>query len=943
VRALPRLLPLLAALFVPATGGAHAQEGGGPPAQQEGGAILVGRVLDGESGDPLEGVLVSVEGTRLQTVTNARGNYRLGGVPPGPRVLRVERLGHATARIELTVPPRGVLRRDVELTQSALELEALVVTADPVSRAEGELGTASVIAEDAIEHQTSTSLAGVLELVPGAELAPPGLGGVEQVSLRAIQTSGASSQQFSSGPSASQLASFGTLIILDGVPLSNNANLQAVGSAGSVGELSFTSTAGGGIDLRRIPAATIERVEVIRGVPSARWGDLTQGAIVVETRAGVFPSTLRGQYDARTSEGSGVGGFRVLERGDVTQTAAVTIDAARTRSQPGLSDDHALRYAGQLSHRYASDRLTADTRMDGFQLLDDRPENENVRPGYAHSSRDRGLRVSERAELDLGPETRLQFTGAYSVLQQRSTFTAERVRGAMPFTDRVEPGRAEGFFVLGRYQADGTIDGAPHMLYSRLEAEAERAWLGLDHELRAGLEVRREWNSGPGYQFDIARPPQVNFNGVEGFVRPRSYDDIPALATSAAYVDERLRARLWGDALLQLQAGLRLDLLHPGGFSAGVRDDMLQPRVQAELAPVPWLRLRGGWGRTAKTPALLMLFPAPQYHDVINVNYYAEDPAERLAVLTTYVLDPTNQALGFARATKAEAGVEIGAGGAIVSLTAFRDEIAGAAGIRQEPTHILRHHYELTDSVLGNAVPPEIIEPPSYTDTVPVLLATPDNHVSLESRGLELVAFLPEIRPLRTRLQIQGAWIRTERATGALDFGTRADFTDFQLLESIDRMPYWEGSHDRSEQALLTYRVIHHQPELGLVLTATIQHNVFDRTENLARGDTLAWAGYVTEAGRLVPVAEADRTAPEFADLRDTRPGTGPAREAGADWFMSVQASKALPLGGELRFWAFNALDRPGRSVIGELPRGYSPMRFGLELSMPGESLVGWL
>lgn len=933
-------LAAVIALFTLA-GGAGAQE---PPPRSAGeAAAVLGRVVDADTGDPLEGAAVSVEGTRLQTITDSRGNYRLAAVPPGPRVLRVARLGHATARVQVTVPARGVLRRDVELAQSALALEELVVTADAAGRAEGELGTASVIAEDAIEHQMATSLAGVLELVPGAELGPPGLGGVEQVSLRTIQTSGGGSiQQFSTGPSASALAAFGTLIILDGVPLSNNANLQAVGSRG---ELSFTSTAGGGIDLRRIPAAMIERVEVIRGIPSARWGDLTQGAIVVDTRAGEFPSDLRGLYDARTAEGSVVAGRRIHEAGDVRQTAAFSLDAARTRSQPGLSDDHALRYAGQLSHRYASSALTLNTRVDGFQLVDDRPENANVRPGFAHESRDRGLRISESAELLLPWDARLRFTGAYSVVQQRSFFTAERVRGAMPFTDRVEPGRAEGFFVLGRYQADGSIDGAPHMLYSRLEADAERDWLGMDHEMRAGVELRREWNSGPGYQFDIARPPQVRFNGVEGFDRPRAYDDIPALATSAAYVDERVRARLPGDMLFQLQAGLRLDLLHAGGLTAGARDRVLQPRLQAELAPLPWLRLRTGWGRTTKAPALLDLFPGPQYHDVINVNYYANDPAERLAVLTTYVLDPTNEELGFSRATKSEAGIEVGLGGSIVALTAFRDRIDGGVGVRVEPTHVLRHHYELTDSVLGNGTPPEIIEPASYADTVPVLLERPDNHLTLDSRGLELVALLPEIRPLRTRLQVQGAWIRTDRRTDALHFGTREDFTNFQLLETVDRVPYWEGSHDQSERAILTYRATHHQPELGLVLTATIQHNVFDRRTDLVRTDSLAFAGYVTEAGTLVPVPEADRTRPEYRDLRGRRSGsTGEAREAGADWLMSVQVSKSLPAGAEMRFWAFNALDRRGLGAgIGELPRPYSPMRFGLALSVPGRALTGWL
>ena len=60
------------------------------------------------------------------------------------------------------------------------------------------------------------------------------------------------------------------------------------------------------------------------------------------------------------------------------------------------------------------------------------------------------------------------------------------------------------------------------------------------------------------------------------------------------------------------------------------------------------------------------------------------DPAERLAVLTTFVFDPTNPDLTFSTADKAEAGVDVGTGGSVVSVVAFHDRITGGGGIRQE-------------------------------------------------------------------------------------------------------------------------------------------------------------------------------------------------------------------------------------------------------------------
>src|SRR5690606_30652835 len=117
------------------------------------------------------------------------------------------------------------------------------------------------------------------------------------------------------------------------------------------------------------------------------------------------------------------------------------------------------------------------------------------------------------------------------------------------------------------------------------------------------------------------------------------------------------------DALVNLQAGVRLDVLHDGDtWASGARDAVLQPRLNAELAPLGWLRLRGAYGTTAKLPTLDQLYPAPQYYDVVNVNRYSNDPAERLAVLTTFIRDPTNPELGWSTARKAEAGVEVDLG-----------------------------------------------------------------------------------------------------------------------------------------------------------------------------------------------------------------------------------------------------------------------------------------
>src|SRR5690606_8914738 len=121
-----------------------------------------------------------------------------------------------------------------------------------------------------------------------------------------------------------------------------------------------------------------------------------QGAIVVETRAGAFEPDARGVFDPSTAGGALQGGWSV---GDGAFTAA--LDLTRTLLSPGLLDNYAYRFAGQLAHRAAAGaapagvedgaaRLRLDTRLDVYQVFQKAAEDPDVAPGVASSNRDRG-------------------------------------------------------------------------------------------------------------------------------------------------------------------------------------------------------------------------------------------------------------------------------------------------------------------------------------------------------------------------------------------------------------------------------------------------------------------------------------------------------------------------------------------------------------------------
>lgn len=904
------------------------------PAGAQTGASIGGRVTELSTGRPVAGVTISVEGLSIQARTDTGGHYVLRTVPPGPQVLDARRIGFAVARVALTVPPDGSIVRDIQMAATALRMRDVQVTADPVGRARGELGTATVVNRQAIANQSATSLAGVLELVPGIPLTAPGLDNVQQVALRAVPTMNGT---------AERAGAFGTLIILDGVPLSNNTNLQTTGPRG---EIIPKTSAGGGIDLRQIPAAALERVEVIRGVPSARYGDLTQGAIVIDTRAGVVAPEVVARYDPRTVEASVAGGMALAG----SQQASITGDLARTQLSPGVGNADVWRANAQFAHRLSLGRVAADragssgmvldTRINLHQVYQNTPEQPAIAPGVFSTDRSGGLRLSERGRAGPTGGRHVEITASVEEEWQRTRAQALASRPAQPFTDATTPGRNVGHFVAGTYPALITLNGAPWHVYVRAEGVLPGGAFGADNTIRLGTELRREWNAGAGYDFDIEFPPQSQFNGVNGFDRPRRYDAIAPMATSAFYVDDRFMRALPAGMSLDLQAGLRTDALHAGSWwASSLRDAVVQPRVNAQLGLRPWLRLRGAWGRTAKVPSAADLYPAPQYYDLVNVNWYPPDSAERLAVLTTFIKDPTNPRLGFAVAHAAEAGVEIdlGRSGAALTLVGFHEVTTGGVAYTPDPSFLLREHFALTDSSTGTGRPPGYVTPAQSIDTVPIFIDRPENIDRTDSRGIEWTLSLPEIAAIRTRAELSGAWVKSKLSNDAMDLGQTPRIDEFQLDSTKARTPYWLGVVDRGERALATGRVIHHQADLGLVITGTIQYFITERRVQEGATDTLAWAGYVTRAGSVVPVPREQRGDPQYADLRQRRLTllTSPNSPA-PDWLLSLQVAKAILGEGRLSMYAFNALNRMGKPASDlRGARYFPPVRFGVDVTIP--------
>jgi TonB-linked SusC/RagA family outer membrane protein len=224
---------------------------------------ITGHVTAAQTLQPLAGVQVTVKGTNVGTLTNDEGNFTLR-VSPDAMTLVFTYIGFQV------VEARVQDRVEVGLTQQAIGLEGIVVTALGVEREKKTLGYS-------IQDVQGDQLAAVPELnvvnalqgnVAGVHITNAGpTGGTSRIVIR-----GASSITGSNQP----------LFIVDGVPVDNSASGDGYGR----------NTGYGGIDygnaIQDIDPNNIQSVSVLKGPNAAAlYGSrAANGAVVITTKSG---------------------------------------------------------------------------------------------------------------------------------------------------------------------------------------------------------------------------------------------------------------------------------------------------------------------------------------------------------------------------------------------------------------------------------------------------------------------------------------------------------------------------------------------------------------------------------------------------------------------------------------------------------------------------------
>ena len=225
---------------------------------------ISGTVSDAD-GNPLAGANVSVEGTSMGAATITSGAYSIGDVPPGSYTVTASYIGYESSSKSVSVSSGDATSADFSLAVSAVAGKAVSVIGSRFAHtAEDQAVPVDVFTAQEIRRAGFTETAQILQ-----SLAP---------SFNMPRTSIADGSDTVRPMTLRGLGSGQVLVLVNGKRRHTTA-LVHVNNSPSRGDT--------GVDLNAIPAAAIERIEVLRDGAAAQYGsDAIAGVINIVLKSG---------------------------------------------------------------------------------------------------------------------------------------------------------------------------------------------------------------------------------------------------------------------------------------------------------------------------------------------------------------------------------------------------------------------------------------------------------------------------------------------------------------------------------------------------------------------------------------------------------------------------------------------------------------------------------
>ena len=746
-------------------------------------------------------------------------------------------------------------------TLKNIQLQEVIVTATQRNAP----GTSSTIGQNAIRHIQATDLSDLSQLLPGVPTRNPNLNAPTTFTIRSATYENATN-------------ALGTAIQIDGVQLSNNANLQLTG-LGYGGTL-FNSSALSGSDLRFLSPTSIESIEVIRGIPSARYGDVTSGVVLVNSKASIQPFSASLRFTATEklaafSKGLGLG----KDKG----TLFLGADYAFSTQDPRLPEQafHRIGIQAAYSKNFASATLRANLR--GYWTQDNDKQGANTLEGEFQKNRNQGFTFSVNGQWNLNRPwvTSLDYHAGLSYSHQRNEASTYYSGTQKVTTYTQQSGEQEGIFLSPNYFSYLSVDGKPLSSESSLVANLQRNLFNkVYNHFLLGIKASVEGNFGKGLQFDPLRPPLEMLN-----LRTRSYQDIAPVWRYAAFAEDRFTLRT-GEMRTEIQAGVRIT--HPR-TQAIATTYAIDPRINLRQIFIEkntdvlfnHLSLRAGWGLLHKMPVLAYLYPAKSYTDKNCFTYNDAENNHRLTVMHTFVTDHTfNPELKLPVNRKFELGIHFRIGTISTDVVWFNEHLKNGytSTLQAEPFTYRRYEPLIEKGEQPVLTPDGIINKgtpvPFTSSSTFATYLRPQNGIEQKKQGVEYTIDLGQISPIHSSILISGGYLNvSEKNTALSAYHPQAEvngkpYPYVGIYESSDftsNLRVWQQFNTR-------FQFITQLPRLGLITSLTLQAVWMDKQRRgleskYSNSEYLLPVYYLDSEGNQHPFTQEMATDKQFAEL----------------------------------------------------------------------------
>lgn len=720
-------------------------------------ATVEGVVRDSD-GKPLSFATMFIAELGTGVSTDLEGKFRFTGTKGTEYTLNVSYLNHVDKEVKVKAgSPEPLV---IVLEEQSYELAEVVVMADYKKNQ----GSTAVINQQALEHIQPTSVADVLSLIPGGLFRESSATGFNRISLR---QSGSDDN-----------TSLGMAVVMDGIPQDNDGFRASIPGL-STDEYSDRLGMNRGIDLKTLSTDHIRKIEIVKGISSAKLGNLSSGVIQTTSKIGITPAQLRMKVDPLTKLIYLGKGFRISPKMGYLHTGIDYTSVYDDRRDPMSKYS---RLTGQVTYNNSVDvgdkTLFLFFKLSEVYTLNQAKEDE-LTQDYNESFRNKYSRTgaSFKAQMyDLGKIVdNVEFIASadytYDLIDRNRLV---QTGTPLPSPLATEEGESEGIYLPSTYYSPFQIENKPLSLLTQLNAESLFETRSFRHKVIYGLSWKRTKNYGEGVMVDMTRPP---YPGNNEYVRPVPNRSIPALSVGAAYAEEQLKhSNRWFD--FELNAGVRFtQMFNLDTKYTELRKLQVEPRINAalsfniDLAGGKSLRnmFRFGFGQENKLPTLDYIYPDRVYKDMIVLNAYTkqDDPFNHL-ITYTKIYDVTNNSLRPNRNTKYEAGWDVEYEGYSLSLTFFKEHSdRGFESVAEySPVRYIRY----VDPIDGQPIVGRRPEKEDYVADPYATFVDMDivrNSMKVEKKGLEYLLRFPKIIPLSTTVEINGAYYDTRYSSGA--------------------------------------------------------------------------------------------------------------------------------------------------------------------------------